>query len=193
MMPKVIRVIGHGQNRKICSWTIITFILFSCSAFTSFTFLRGWLHEPVNQDEFHPGFTWSEPVREARVCFGAKPRFGAKTVARCPFVGSVMEKKTRPYQPGSRSAELARTGPVVMLTSVHTNLDKLTGSINTLYSLTATLVGKNLIINKERLKKEVVHAQLDTIDDDALTNISIILAEKQSISTMLRSTKNVCS
>ena len=102
-------------------------------------------------------------------------------------------KKTRPCQPGSRSAELARTGPVVMLTSVHTNLDKLTGSINTLYSLTATLVGKNLIINLKKIKKEVVHAQLDTIDDDALTNISVILAEKQSISTMLRSTKNVCS
>ena len=80
-----------------------------------------------------------------------------------------------------------------MLTSVHTNLDKLTGSINTLYSLTAALVGKNLIINLKKFKKEVVHAQLDTIDDDALTNISVILAEKQSISTMLRSTKNVCS
>ena len=37
---------------------------------------------PVNRGELQPGFTWSEQTREAQSCFGGKPRYGAKVVAR---------------------------------------------------------------------------------------------------------------
>ena len=40
---------------------------------------------PVCRDQIQPGFIWSEPVWHARACFGAKPRFGEKVVARCTF------------------------------------------------------------------------------------------------------------